>query len=291
MAACMALSFPLAAYSFCHGISFIPRSGSAAGTNVADAMYLRTQKIRQCNRTPAIINDSAPNCVPQYFYPIVLVLRLISPLDPPALQLPLSIAGEPNDNPPFVCRVDKQIHERVLLYRGHNAKFLEYFPDGTCRELERTDPLALSLLATTPFPGIQAPQVQQLMNTLRYFLFDLQNSVYELVPHGGPDQTLSNMVFYRQYPEGFGIIIPVQACTGPRYALPATLRPQLAQTALEDEPQLQHNFVASGNAYYLDVGFGQPCDLQLQTGGQEYRVAGKIASSKSTAASDEVLSR
>ncbi|KAJ7718458.1 hypothetical protein B0H16DRAFT_1897656, partial [Mycena metata] len=147
-----------------------------------------------------------------------------------------------------------QIHERLLLYRGHNAKFLEYFPDGTCRELERTDPLAFTLLATTPFPGIQPPQVQQLMNTIRYFLFDLQNSVYELVPHGGPDQTLSNMVFYRQYPEGFGVMIPVQASTGPRYALPVTLRTQLAQTTLEDEPQLQQNFVASGNAYYLDVG-------------------------------------
>jgi len=147
-----------------------------------------------------------------------------------------------------------QIHDRLRFYRGHNAKFLEYFPDGTFRELDHSDPLNLNLLATTPFPGIQLSQVQQMMNTLRYFLFDFQNSLRELVPHYGPDQTLSNLVFYRQYPEGgFGLIFPVQAYTYVRYALPPTLRAQLAQTPLEDEIQLQQNFVASQNGYYLDA--------------------------------------
>lgn len=149
----------------------------------------------------------------------------------------------------------RQVHDRLRFYRGHNAKFLEYFPDGTFRELERTDPLNLSVLATTPFRDIQLPQVQQMMNTLRYFLFDLQNSLRELVPHYGPDQTLSNLVFYRHYPEtgSYGIILPVQAYSYVRYPLPPALRTQLAQTPLEDEVQLQQNFVASGDAYYLDV--------------------------------------
>ncbi|KAF7354239.1 hypothetical protein MVEN_01111800 [Mycena venus] len=130
----------------------------------------------------------------------------------------------------------RQIHDRLRFYRGHNAKFLEYFPDGTSRELDSSDPLNLSLLATTPFPGIQLSQVQQMMNTLRYFLFDLQNSLRELVPHlrAGPD-----------------LVEP--AYTYVRYALPPALRTQLAQTPLEDEIQLQQNFVASQNGYYLDA--------------------------------------
>ncbi|KAJ6566558.1 hypothetical protein B0H19DRAFT_712031 [Mycena capillaripes] len=148
----------------------------------------------------------------------------------------------------------RQIHDRLRFYRGHNAKFLEYFPDGTSRELENTDALNFSLLATTPFPDIQFTQVQQMMNTLRYFLFDLQNSLRELVPHYGPDQTLSNLVFHRQYPDGsHGIIVPVQAYTYVRYPLPLALRTQLAQAPLEDEVQLQQNFIASGDAYYLDA--------------------------------------
>ncbi|KAJ7875656.1 hypothetical protein B0H13DRAFT_2549863 [Mycena leptocephala] len=147
----------------------------------------------------------------------------------------------------------RQLQDRLRFYRAHNVKFLEYFPDGTFHELERTDPLDLNLLATTPFPDIQLPQVQQMMNTLRYFLFDLQNSLRELVPHYGPDQTLSNLVFYRQYPDGYGIILPVQAYTYVRYPLPPALRTQLAQTPLEDEVQLQQNFVSSGNGYYLDA--------------------------------------
>lgn len=147
----------------------------------------------------------------------------------------------------------RQIRDRLRLYRAHNAKLVEYFPDGTCRELERDDPLDVVLLAKMAFPGIQLPQVQQMMNTLRYFLFDLQNSMREMVPHQGPDQTLSNMVFYRQYPEGYGIIVPVQTYTYTKSSLPAALRQPLAHTPLEDEVQLQQNFVASGNGYYLDV--------------------------------------
>ncbi|KAJ7021560.1 hypothetical protein C8F04DRAFT_263177 [Mycena alexandri] len=81
--------------------------------------------------------------------------------------------------------------------------------NGTCRELERTDTLTFSLLATTPFPGLQAPQVQQLMNILRCFLFDLQNSVYELVPNGGPDQMLLNMVFIGNTPRASGLSLPI----------------------------------------------------------------------------------
>ncbi|KAJ7633679.1 hypothetical protein DFH06DRAFT_1222516 [Mycena polygramma] len=147
----------------------------------------------------------------------------------------------------------QQIRDRLHFYRAHNAKFLEYFPDGTFRELEPTDPLNLSVLATTPFPGIQPAHAQQLMNTLRYFLFDLQNSLRELVPHHGPDQTLSNLVFYRQHPEGFGIVLPVQAYSYVRFPLPPALRTQLAQTPRDDEVQLQQNFVDSGNGYYLDA--------------------------------------
>ncbi|KAJ7869956.1 hypothetical protein B0H14DRAFT_2726840 [Mycena olivaceomarginata] len=147
-----------------------------------------------------------------------------------------------------------QIYDRLQFYRRLNVKFLEYFPDGSSRELEHTDALApVSLLATTAFPNIQLAQVQQMMNTLRYFLFDLQNSRCELVPHGGPPQTLSNLVFYRQYPEGYGIILPVQPYACVRYSVPPTLRNQLAQTPLEDEVQLQQSVVANGNSYYLDV--------------------------------------
>ncbi|KAJ7175107.1 hypothetical protein C8R43DRAFT_943372 [Mycena crocata] len=146
----------------------------------------------------------------------------------------------------------RQLHDRLRLYRAHNVKFVEYFADGTCRELERTDPLDFVLLAKTAFPHIQLPQVQQLMNTLRYFLFDLQNSLRELPPHYGPDQTLSNMVFYRPYIDSFGIILPVQVSNYTKFQLPHGLRDQLAQTPLDSEVQLQQNFVATGNAYYLD---------------------------------------
>ncbi|KAF8202622.1 hypothetical protein K438DRAFT_2015229 [Mycena galopus ATCC 62051] len=146
----------------------------------------------------------------------------------------------------------RQIYDRLRFYRAHNVKFLEYFPDGTSRELDQNDPLDLSILATTPFPNIQLAQVQQMMNTLRYFLFDLQNSRRELVPHYGPEQTLSNLVFYRQYPQGYGIILPVQAYPPVRYSLPPALRTQLSQTPLEDEVRLQQSFVASGNGYYLE---------------------------------------
>ncbi|KAJ7501112.1 hypothetical protein B0H11DRAFT_2224942 [Mycena galericulata] len=147
----------------------------------------------------------------------------------------------------------RQIRDRLRLYRVHNAKFVEYFPDGMCRELERDDPLDVVLLAKATFPNVQLAQVQQLMNTLRYFLFDLQNSRREIVPHQGPEQTLSNMIFYRQYPGGYGIIVPVQTYTYAKCFLPPALREPLAQTPLEDEVQLQQNFVASGNGYYLDT--------------------------------------
>ncbi|KAJ6565811.1 hypothetical protein DFH09DRAFT_1157078 [Mycena vulgaris] len=147
----------------------------------------------------------------------------------------------------------RQIQDRLIGYRAHNAKFVEYFPDGTSRELARNDPLDLALLAKTPFPGISALQAQQMMNTIRFFLFDLQNSMREVVPHYGPPQTLSNLVFYRQYPQGYGIIVPVQTYTYAKFALPVALRSQLAQTALEDEVEMQEKFVASGNAYYLDA--------------------------------------
>lgn len=147
----------------------------------------------------------------------------------------------------------RQLQDRLLLYRSHNVKFVEYFPDGTWRELERNDPLDIVLLAKTAFPGILLPQMQQLMNTLRYFLFDLQNSRREIVPHRGPPQTLSNMVFYRQYPQSYGIIVPVQPNNYATFPIPLALRSQLAQTALEDEVEMQQKFVATGNAYYLDA--------------------------------------
>ncbi|KAJ7081210.1 hypothetical protein B0H15DRAFT_1024977 [Mycena belliarum] len=147
----------------------------------------------------------------------------------------------------------RQLQERLRLYRAHNSKFMEYFPDGTSRELERNDPLDIVLLAKTAFPGILLQQVEQLMNTLRYFLFDLQNSKREIVPHYGPPQTLSNLVFYRQYPQTFGIIIPVQPNNYARFQLPLALRSQLAQTALDGEVEMQQKFAATGNAYYLDA--------------------------------------
>ncbi|KAJ7744774.1 hypothetical protein DFH07DRAFT_978094 [Mycena maculata] len=147
-----------------------------------------------------------------------------------------------------------QIRDRLRFYRAHNVKFVEYFPDGTCRELERNDSLDVLLLAKMPFPDIQLRQVQQMMSTLRYFLFDLQNSMREIVPHHGPAQTLSNMVFYRQYSEGYyGLIFPVQTNTYAKCPLHPSMRDLLAQTPLEDEAQLQQSFVASGNAYYLDT--------------------------------------
>ncbi|KAJ7116945.1 hypothetical protein C8R44DRAFT_202459 [Mycena epipterygia] len=151
----------------------------------------------------------------------------------------------------------RQIHDRLQVYRTHNAKFMEYFPDGTCRELERNDPLNVALLAKIPFPNIDLQHVQQMMNTLRYFLFDLQNRRRELVPHHGPEQTLSNMVFYRQYQEGYGIIIPVQTYNYAKFAVSTQLRNQLAQTAFEDEVQMQQKFVASGNGYYLDAAINR----------------------------------
>ncbi|KAJ7636402.1 hypothetical protein FB45DRAFT_906564 [Roridomyces roridus] len=149
----------------------------------------------------------------------------------------------------------RQIHDRLRFYRSHNAKLLEYFPDGTFRVLSRDDSLLdVALLATTPFPGIQPAQVQQLMNTLRYFLFDLQNSRLEFVPHQGPDQTLSNMIFYRAYADGgYGIIVPVQASAYGKFMLNPAMRQQLAETPLEDEVQMQQSFAAQGNGYYLDV--------------------------------------
>ncbi|KAJ7264519.1 hypothetical protein B0H12DRAFT_1102119 [Mycena haematopus] len=155
------------------------------------------------------------------------------------------------------AETSRQIYDRLRFYRGRNVKFLEYFPDGTFRELDQNDPLDLTILATTPFPGIQFAQVQQMMNTLRYFLFDLQNSRRELVPHYGPEQTLSNLVFYRQYPQGYGIILPVQAYPTVRYALSPARRTQLAQTPLEDEVGLQQSFVASGNGYYLETAINR----------------------------------
>ncbi|KAJ7116942.1 hypothetical protein C8R44DRAFT_791678, partial [Mycena epipterygia] len=147
----------------------------------------------------------------------------------------------------------RQIHDRLQVYRAHNAKFMEYFPDGTCRELERNDPLNVALLAKIPFPNIEPQHVQQMMNTLRYFLFDLQNQRREIVPHHGPEQTLSNMVFYRQYQEGYGLILPVQTYNYAKFAVSPQLRNQLAQTAHEDEVQMQQKFVTSENGYYLDV--------------------------------------
>ncbi|KAJ7478387.1 hypothetical protein FB451DRAFT_183825 [Mycena latifolia] len=147
----------------------------------------------------------------------------------------------------------RQLQERLRLYRSHNVKFVEYFPDGTCRELARDDPLDIVLLAKTPFQNIMLPEVQHLMNTLRYFLFDLQNSRREMVPHYGPPQTLSNLVFYRQYSQIYGIILPVQAYNYAKFALPLPLRSQLAQTPLEDEVEMQQKFVASGDSYYLDA--------------------------------------
>jgi len=146
-----------------------------------------------------------------------------------------------------------QIRERLLLYRAHNVKFVEYFADGMFRELDRTDPLDLTLLATTAFPHICRPELQQLMNALRYFLFDLQNSMRELVPHHGPVFTLSNMVFCRQYPDGrCGVVLPVQTYNYKRFRLPEGLRLTLAETPLADEVELQHKFVETGNMYYLD---------------------------------------
>lgn len=147
----------------------------------------------------------------------------------------------------------RELHARLTLYRAHNAKFMEYFPDGTHRELARTDPLDVALLAKIPFPHIELAAVQQLMATLRYFLFDLQHRRQELVPHHGPEQTLSNMVFYRRYEQGYGIVVPVQTHNYAKFAVNPQLRDQLAQTALEDEVQMQQKFVASGNGYYLDV--------------------------------------
>ncbi|KAJ7692568.1 hypothetical protein B0H17DRAFT_1200390 [Mycena rosella] len=159
---------------------------------------------------------------------------------------PMQTAHLNDENP-------RQIQDRLRLYRAHNAKFVEYFPDGTWRELDRDDPLEFVLLAKMEFPGIQLPQVEQLMNTLRYFLFDLQNSRLEIVPHYGPPHTLSNLVFYRQYSRRYGIVVPVQTYNYAKSVLPLLLREQMAQTQLEDEVEMQRKFVASGNGYYLDT--------------------------------------
>ncbi|KAJ7722899.1 cytochrome P450 [Mycena maculata] len=107
-----------------------------------------------------------------------------------------------------------QIRDRLRLYRAQRQIRGISLPDGTCQELERNDSLGGLLFAKMPFPNIQLPQVEQLMNNLHYFLFDLQNGMREI------------------YSEGHGVIF---------------------LTPLEDEAQLRQNFVASGNAYYLDV--------------------------------------
>lgn len=158
----------------------------------------------------------------------------------------------------------RQLRHRLKRYRAHNVKFMEYFPDGTCRQLEPDDPLHLVLLSKMNFPDIQLPQVQQMMNTLRYFLFDLENSRREIVCHKGPDQTLSNMVFYRQYVGGYGVVIPVQTYNYPKFQLPSSLRQSLARTPLGDEMQLQQKFVASGDRHHLDVS-KPPVALPSQT--------------------------
>ncbi|KAK7036228.1 hypothetical protein R3P38DRAFT_618517 [Favolaschia claudopus] len=145
-----------------------------------------------------------------------------------------------------------QIQARVQKYRKYNVNFLEYFA-GSCRELGSDDALNFSLLATTSFPGVDPAGVQHMMNTIRYFLFDLQNSRRELIPHHGPEQTVSNLVFYRPYPNGtYGIVFPVQVCPQGHFQLPTTLRDTLATTPTADELQLLQNFLQSGNAYYFD---------------------------------------